>query len=49
MATRALFVDEVHISNSGGTVVLVSDIQHTLWDQSAPRTLHPARVDKDLL
>ena len=35
-AARSLFDDEVHISNSGGTAVLVSDIQRTLRDRRPP-------------
>ena len=35
-AARSLFDVEVHISNSGGTAVLVSDIQRTLRDRSPP-------------
>ena len=35
-AARSLFDDEVYISNSEGTAVLVSDIQRTLRDCRAP-------------
>ena len=35
-AARSLFDDEVHISNSEGTAVLVSDIQRTLRDRRPP-------------